>query len=74
MSTNVLKPYKGTHCPHCGGADIESNPVQCDSGIAWAEVECENCGSTWADQYALIGYTNLKISESFINKGEYLDH
>lgn len=49
----------GLHCPVCGSADVEGEPLQTDDGRAWACVECKSCHAMWDDQYTLTGYGNL---------------
>ena len=43
----------GAHCPFCQSGDITSGPIQADGPVAWAEVQCEDCGSGWQDVWAL---------------------
>lgn len=46
----------GTHCPYCGSDDVESAPLETDSGIAWAAVTCFSCEARWRDNYTLTGF------------------
>jgi hypothetical protein len=43
----------GNICPYCGGDDLNTGNIQTDSGSAWQDVDCENCGSEWRDLYTL---------------------
>ncbi len=43
----------GAHCPFCESRNITSGPIQADGPVAWAEVECEVCGASWQDVWAL---------------------
>ena len=43
----------GTHCPHCGGVDLDGKGVSIDAGTATQEVMCTDCGRGWTDVYTL---------------------
>jgi hypothetical protein len=51
---------KGLHCPFCDSAQIEADdeivPDDTDPMSAHSYVECPDCGKSWDDVYALIGY------------------
>ena len=49
----------GTACPACGSSNINSEGIQSDDGVAWADCDCDDCKSTWTDQYSITGYANL---------------
>ena len=53
----------GQQCPMCGSEDIEGGQWHRDAGvdpsIAWQKMYCDGCGSTWEDEYKLIGYNDL---------------
>ena len=51
----------GGNCPVCGKDNIEGSSVEIDSGIASQEIFCNDCESSWTDQYTLTGYADLKI-------------
>ena len=50
----------GTHCPFCGddGTNLEGGSFQCDAGIAWQDMTCNACGSSWTDRYTLTHVTD----------------
>jgi len=50
----------GSLCPFCGNSGLSSGPIQSDGPVAWAEVECEGCGSSWQDVWSLIDITEAK--------------
>lgn len=67
----------GNLCPNCGSKHIEaSGKLEADSGIAWGNVSCKNCNSTWTDQFRLMGYSDLnatpiKLIRSNSERGYY---
>lgn len=49
---------KGNRCPHCDSRDISApDNVIAEAGVAWQDVECNGCGTTWKDTYVLTGFT-----------------
>jgi len=68
MPTKTPEEYakKPILCPVCeqvntviGLDDPESNDKE---GTMTQKVECQSCGSTWTDNYKIIGYSDLKIN------------
>lgn len=60
LSEAKIKEYvakKGIHCPYCDSTDLSVGRIQPDEWTAWQDVECEDCGKSWIDDYALIGIT-----------------
>ncbi len=53
----------GICCPACGSTAVAGGHIVAEYTSAWAEVECENCGSTWRDVYTMTGYEELKVGE-----------
>ena len=53
----------GRRCPHCNSVGILPRTTldTAVAAVAWQVVICVDCGSTWADRYALTGYLNLEI-------------
>jgi hypothetical protein len=42
-------------CPWCGDDGIETRGhIECDSTIAWVEVECEKCDRIWREEFKLV--------------------
>ena len=41
-------------CPVCGGTDLARENRSDDIYVV---MECENCGSTWLNDYELVGYS-----------------
>jgi transcription elongation factor Elf1 len=50
---------KGICCPFCDSENLDAGTMQTDAGIAWQDIECCNCGSSWRDEYELIDMTNI---------------
>lgn len=51
----------GSHCPVCNSYNIRAGGAMGqDDAIVWQTAECHECGSTWVDQYRLIGYSDLE--------------
>ena len=48
----------GCKCPKCGSSDISGDSIEVDSGGAYQEVGCSECGHSWRDVYTLVGYEN----------------
>ncbi len=49
----------GIQCPVCESMNIEADGnVQVDSGNAWQNCSCRQCGATWIDQYDLVSALN----------------
>jgi hypothetical protein len=45
----------GMHCPFCNGARIEAvGAAGYESGFAWQNIECPDCGALWLNYYQLI--------------------
>ena len=52
----------GLVCPNCYRTEqVESNRIEADDGIAWADVWCNTCHAMWVDEYKLTGYDNLVL-------------
>lgn len=49
----------GNRCPFCGSDNFDGEEIEYDSGIAWQDVECNECGKRWQDQYSLTGYKEI---------------
>ena len=50
----------GSKCPHCGSTHIEATRcAEADGNTASAEIICNDCDSTWTDQYILTGFSDL---------------
>lgn len=65
-----LPPFKQKYfeshcgvCPFCESKDITSGPVEADSMVGWAEVECTRCGYTWQDVWRVIDITEFRDKE-----------
>ena len=50
----------GSLCPFCESKNITSGRIEADGPVAWAEVECEECGSSWQDVWALVDMAKAK--------------
>ncbi len=46
----------GDQCPHCNSKEIQGGCIYFDTGSAWQEVTCNDCGKEWQDLYTLTGY------------------
>lgn len=59
MNTNQQHIDNGaTQCPYCNSYNIEGQEINIDSGSAWQDVSCNECGQEWQDTYTLTGYAN----------------
>jgi hypothetical protein len=43
-------------CPFCNSGNISGDSWEAQSGQAWQEVECRDCGKEWHDIYQLSHY------------------
>ncbi len=50
----------GGRCPFCASKNITSGRIEADGPVAWAEVECDDCGASWQDVWALVDMTEAK--------------
>ena len=50
----------GSLCPFCESSGLNSGPIQADGPVAWAEVECEDCGASWRDVWSLTDIAEAK--------------
>ena len=55
----------GIPCPGCGDTRFvhyrNDDDTQITPNSVWVGVSCTECKATWDDEYALTGYTNLKL-------------
>lgn len=54
---------RGNVCPNCESPNISGGPIEVDGAIAWGEVACPNCGTTWTDTWQLTGYCDLIVPD-----------
>ena len=52
----------GKVCPYCRSHGISGGAVTVEGRKAWQEVECDECGHIWTDEYTLSGITELDVS------------
>lgn len=43
----------GNNCPNCGSVSFKGGFVQIDGDSAWQAVSCNDCDTSWEDQYTL---------------------
>lgn len=53
----------GAVCPVCESNDITGGFVTIIGDGAVQDVTCQSCGSTWTDEYQLLGYFHLETGE-----------
>ncbi len=46
-------------CPFCRSKNVASGPLEADGVVAWAPVECPDCGHSWQDVWVLIDVTDV---------------
>ena len=62
MNTKKIEKYLesgGAFCPHCGGENLESAPMEFDGYVAYVPSSCDDCGTEWTDTYRL---TEVEVS------------
>jgi transposase-like protein len=50
----------GLRCPFCGSEAIYTGNTHLHAGCLDQEINCDECHTTWYDQYTLTGYTTTK--------------
>lgn len=46
---------RGIHCPFCGSDNINADGIDCESYLQ--DVDCNDCGNEWQEQYRMIDVT-----------------
>lgn len=49
-----------TRCFGCGFEGLEGGSVRIDSGMAYQDVHCLDCGLAWVDEYALCDVSYIR--------------
>ncbi len=62
---DAQRPYVtggGVHCPNedCESTNIEGGSFDTDKGVVTQNMICYDCGSSWVDEYILVGYRDLE--------------
>lgn len=45
----------GGHCPKCGSLNLAGGSMYIETGSAFQEIICNDCGEDWTDRYILSG-------------------
>lgn len=53
----------GAYCPVCGSDDIIADHIDAHGGVAWSNVYCEKCGSSWVDRWVLHSFSDLELGD-----------
>lgn len=56
----------GMICPECESEDLKWSPIRIGSGGISQRVHCQNCDSSWYDEYELSGYTSFRPGENYL--------
>jgi formate dehydrogenase maturation protein FdhE len=46
---------EGNVCPHCGSGDISGGNFEAEGLYVWRNVECDNCDTTWNENFKMTG-------------------
>jgi len=46
------------HCPFCGSTNILAGDSEADGRNVYQNVDCQNCGSYWTEEYTISGICN----------------
>ena len=70
MSQDTFEKHGGHSCPVCHSKSIEVEPgtLTADGELAWDDVQCHGCGSTWRELFRCIEYGKLVIGEKLKTK------
>ena len=70
MSQDTFEKYGGHCCPVCRSNNVEVEPgtLTADGDLAWDDVECNDCGSTWREFFHGTEYGSLDISDKLKNE------
>lgn len=61
MSSDDYVKRGGLACPYCESTDVEtSGMMDCDVGVAWQSIVCNDCDEEWTDQYSLTGFAPVE--------------
>lgn len=55
---------KGFYCPVCQEyLEMEAQQIKVQDNLAFQQVNCQKCDSSWVDVFQLIGYDSLEQKE-----------
>jgi hypothetical protein len=62
---NEIKEKEGerndpSYCPVCNGNNINYGELEAEFDRVHSECSCNDCGSSWMDEYFITSYCNLK--------------
>lgn len=60
MTSDEYTKCGGGICPYCQSPDLVGKSFDCDSNCVTQEISCSNCGSSWFDEYTLVGYAHFE--------------
>lgn len=52
----------GCTCPNCRSNEVQAGDSGFELSLAWRNVICRDCGAEWTDEYNLVGYGELDLS------------
>ncbi len=65
MSQESFEKYGGSCCPVCQSDNVEVEPgtLTADGDVAWDDVACHDCASTWRELFRCSEYTQLVVGD-----------
>ena len=53
----------GLECPVCHCENVSAGSIDADGSVAYSNVVCRGCGSTWVDIYKLTGIDSVEVAK-----------
>lgn len=54
---------RGLMCPGCQSKDTTRGDFEIEAGIGHRDVSCRACGSSWVEQFQVVGFANFRAGE-----------
>lgn len=63
----------GTECPVCHCTALDGDSITIESGYAWQNVTCTDCGASWTDEYELTGISHFTVGVESTEGGQTIE-
>ena len=66
MSQDSFEKRGGSCCPVCHSSNVEVEPgtLTADGDVAWDDVVCNDCASSWRELFRCTEYTQLSVGDN----------
>ena len=66
IDDNMIPNYVGNVCPNCSSENIRGAEFDpCGYDGAFRQIDCPDCNATWAEEFRLIGASNLELEAEY---------